>query len=274
MTGWLHTGQAVCRGVTAIRVSLKSPHLARLGNGACQVDHVAVCLSKTLIHQTPVWDPQSLETQCWRSVMCSVVSSRGWALTAGIWQFPQDDKQGNPGSPPGSAGWRHHPGRAWLGNAVVWETDLNVRSVSYGSLIHGNSMMETWCVNSAQTRPVQNIFKVHKRTLVKPKGQRTPNACDVLQQVRRVSSMKATKCWWSCEHTLTEIPCIDLWVEVSRPQPLWFVRRAVPSVPVLLKWCRHFVCLLYRLTRQTSRMLGQFMSARLELGFWAYFFWG
>ena len=44
-------------------------------------------------------------------------------------------------------------------------------------------------------------------------------------KVRRVSSMKAKKCW-SCEHTLTEIPCIDLWVEVSRPQPLWFVRRA------------------------------------------------
>jgi hypothetical protein len=75
--------------------------------------------------------------------MCSVVSSRGWALTAGIWQFPQDYKQGNPGSPPSSAGRRHHPGRAWLGNAVVWETDLNVRSVSYGSLINGNSLMET-----------------------------------------------------------------------------------------------------------------------------------
>ena len=54
VTGWLHTGQAVCKGVTAIRVTLKSPHLARLGNGACQVDHVAVCLTKTLIHQTPV----------------------------------------------------------------------------------------------------------------------------------------------------------------------------------------------------------------------------
>ena len=68
MTGWLHTGQAVCRGVSAIRVRLKSPHLARLGNGACQVDHMAVCLSKTLIHQTPVWDPQSLE-RLWETML-------------------------------------------------------------------------------------------------------------------------------------------------------------------------------------------------------------
>ena len=206
--------------------------------------------------------------------MCTVVSSRGWALTAGIWQFPQDDKQGNPGSPPGSAGWRHHPGPAWLGNAVIWETDLNVRSVSYGSLINGNSLMETWCVNSAQTRPVQTIFKVHKRTLVKPKGQRTPNACDVLQQVRRVSSMKATKCWWSCEHTLTEIPCIDLlgWKSPGRNR---FGSSGGRFRRFLCCWNdAGTLCAFCRLTRQTSRMLGQFMSARLELGFWAYFFWG